>query len=163
MDEKIFDDWKNNSEAKEETNFLFIRSLKTKDSDHVDHIASKLHKEAFEKISCLECGHCCKTAKPQLDNEDVEEIANFLKLSTQDVRDKYLALDEEHEWTFNSLPCPFLDSGNVCKIYDSRPKVCKGFPHTNKPGFASRSHLFSYTPTICPATYWIVENMKKYF
>lgn len=159
--EEIIKKWEENSKENEESNFLFIRSLKMLDGKVVDKLAGQLHEEAFEKINCLDCGNCCKNSKPRLDDNDIHEIAKFKNLSVAELKKNYLELDEEQEWSFNSLPCPFLGLNNECQIYDSRPKDCREFPHTNKPGFASRSYSLSSNTTICPAVYFIVENLQK--
>ena len=160
MDE-IFADWKANSKHREETSFMYVRSLKMSDPEEVDYNVKKLHDEVFEKIDCLQCGNCCKTTKPLLKEDDIKEISKRIELSIEETKVKYLELDEDNDWTFNTLPCPFLGANNECQIYSSRPKDCREFPHTNKSGFASRSYQVSFNTTVCPATYYIVENLKR--
>ncbi|WP_374543034.1 YkgJ family cysteine cluster protein, partial [Flavobacterium sp.] len=48
-----------------------------------------------------------------------------------------------------------------CMIYDVRPKACREFPHTNRQKFHQISNLTLKNVAICPATYNIVEQMKK--
>jgi len=141
--------------------FLFIRSLKFKDEDKVDKLTKNLHDEAFSKIDCLKCGNCCKISKPLLTEEDIAAIANNKQVSTKEIKRKYLEMDEDNDWTFNSLPCPFLGEENVCEIYDSRPQDCREFPHTQKDSFASRSYQHSANTLSCPAVYYIVEKLKE--
>ncbi len=160
--EEILKDWRANAERKRDANFQYIRSLKMKSEKKVDRIAKELHKEAFEKINCLKCGNCCKVSKPVLKDSDIANIAEFLGMTIDQIEDKYLELDEEKDWTFNKLPCPFLNqTDNSCQIYSARPKDCRKFPHTHKSGFSSRSHLHSWNTQICPATYYVVEQIKK--
>jgi Fe-S-cluster containining protein len=161
--EKIFEDWRLNSKNKDVENYLFVRSLKMQDAKKVDKLSNQLHDEAFNKIDCLKCGNCCKVSKPVLDNKDIVNIAKHINKSVEQTKEIYLELDEDNDWTFNSLPCPFLGINNECGIYDSRPKDCREFPHTNKSGFASRSHQVRYNSIVCPATFYIVENLQKYF
>jgi len=150
-----------NATKNEDRNFLYLRSLKLKNPSKVDKIAKKLHEEAFNKIDCLKCGNCCKTSKPVLLDEDISRIAEFLKLPIEEIENKYLELDDDKDWTFNSLPCPFLANDNSCKIYTVRPKDCQEFPHTNKKGFSHRSYQHSWNTVVCPATYYIVTEMEK--
>ena len=49
--------------------------------------------------------------------------------------DQYLYKDEDNDWVFKQLPCPFLDHSNYCIIYEVRPKACKEYPHTNRKKF----------------------------
>lgn len=160
---KLLDEWKENSREREDENFLFLRSLKIKDELSVDNFSKQIHKETFDEIDCLQCGNCCKNSKPYLDDEDIQNISNYLSKSVQFIKDKYIEIDEENEWSFNALPCPFLESNNSCKIYEVRPKDCREFPHTNKPNFSSRSYQTSRITTICPAAFKIVERMKNEF
>lgn len=160
MDE-IFRNWKENSEQQEDSNFMFIRSLKMRDPEPVDKLAENLHEEVFNKINCLDCGNCCKTSKPTLEDSDIERISEHLNQSIEAVKENYLELDEDKDWTFNSLPCPFLEEDNKCQIYNSRPSACQEFPHTNKEGFATRSYQHSWNTIVCPAAYYIVDKMKR--
>ena len=162
MTEEILSKWKKNSEKDEERNFLFIRSLKMKDPNKVDSLAKNLHKKAFNKIDCLSCGNCCKVSRPLITEEDVQNLSEHLNISRTKMINDYLEKDEDNDWMFNSLPCPFLNQkDNKCKVYSSRPKDCQEFPHTNKNGFSSRSNMHSANSVTCPATYYIVEQMKE--
>jgi len=158
---EIIEDWKQNSEKRKEHNSQFIRSLKLKDPIKVDKLAKKVHEEAFNKIDCLQCGNCCKKSKPLLQEDDILNISKFLKMGVKKVKEKFMELDEDNDWTFNKLPCPFLSLNNECKIYLSRPQDCREFPHTKKSGFASRSYQHRSNSLLCPATYYIVEKMKN--
>lgn len=157
--EEILKDWEKNASKKEDRNFDYIRSLKMKDPDKVDELAKRLHEEAFSKIDCLKCGNCCKNSKPLLTQEDIAKIGENLQMTEKEVKTKYL--EEDKGWIMNSLPCPFLNTDNSCRIYSFRPKDCQEFPHTNKKGFSSRSYQHSLNTTICPASYYIVERMQK--
>lgn len=162
--EEIIKNWKLNGEKDQEVNFLFIQSLKGKDSDKVDRVAKQLHEEAFSKISCLKCGHCCRTVKPAVLEEDIKRIATFLNLTKAELEEQYLEKNEFGDWQINSLPCPFFnENDNKCNIYSVRPKDCSGYPHTDKKGFVSRSHMHSENTIECPAVFHIVEEMKKRF
>jgi len=161
MAEEIFKHWKKYAEKEEENNYRFIRSLKFKNQKKVDSLAENLHKKAFNKIDCLDCGNCCKTSKPLIEEDDIKEISEFLNISRNQVISDYLEKDSDGDWTINILPCPFLnEADNKCKIYSARPKDCREFPHTNKKGFASRSFMHSANTIECPAVYYIVEQMK---
>jgi len=160
--EEIIKNWKKNAEKDHEKNFLYIRSLKFKDYDEVDRIAKEVHDEAFEKIDCLKCGNCCRSLKPILLEEDIERISTYLNISNAEMVDTYLEKDTDGDWRVNTLPCPFFnEENNKCKIYPVRPKDCAEYPHTNKKGFASRSHSHSWNTIDCPAVFYIVEEMKN--
>ena len=160
MDE-IIKDWQENASTREDHNFMFLTSLKFKNPKKVERLVKDLHKEAFEKIDCLKCGNCCKTLKPTISKEDIKRISNHFNEDESIIKAKYLEKDKGGDWTFNKLPCPFLKEGNVCEIYQIRPKVCQEFPHTQKKGFTSRRFMHTSNTKVCPATYYIVERMQK--
>jgi hypothetical protein len=50
-----------------------------------------------------------------------------------DFVEKYLRVDEDHDYVLKSSPCAFLDSENYCSIYEARPKgVPRISPHQPK-------------------------------
>jgi len=77
------------------------------------------------------------------------------------VVEKYLEVDSDGDYVFRSSPCPFILPDNYCSIYDSRPKACREYPHTDR----KRMHqIFSITQkniSICPIVFNVVERIKK--
>ena len=45
--------------------------------------------------------------------------------------------------SLRTRPCPFL-RGNLCSIYEQRPKVCRGFPLTEAPSGEMTLGHYSY-------------------
>ena len=157
----IINDWKRNAERHDDRNFKFLRSLKMKSERAVDRAARRLHKEAFSIIDCLQCANCCKTVNPTLTTEDIARIAAHLGMDAAVFTEEYL-IDSEDRGLMEpkSLPCPFLAADNRCKIYEVRPASCAEYPHTDKPGFATRTHMHSGNALQCPAVFYIVEEMR---
>ena len=120
----------------------------------------ELHHEEFERTDCLECANCCKTTGPLFTKADIERISKFFRQKPQAFIDDYLRIDEENDYVFQSLPCPFLGADNYCSIYDVRPKACREFPHTDRKKFQQISNLTLKNVAICPAAFNIVEAMK---
>lgn len=50
---------------------------------------------------------------------------------------------------------------NLCSIYEVRPAECREYPHTNKPGFTTRTVRHASNALACPAVFWIVEQMRN--
>ena len=74
----------------------------------------------------------------------------------------YLAADEEDgSYNARQKPCPFLGDDNRCTIYDVRPTLCREYPHTDKEGFTFRTMGVANNALVCPAVFWIVEQMKQ--
>ena len=146
---------------KHNENKKYFEKLKKKVPKNSDYIMQELHENEFKKTNCLECANCCKTTGPLFTSADIERIAKFLKLKPQQFIAQYLRIDEEQDYVLQNVPCTFLDHENYCMIYDVRPKACREFPHTNRQKFHQISNLTLKNVAICPATYNIVEQMKK--
>jgi Fe-S-cluster containining protein len=157
----IINDWKQNAERHDARNFKFLRSLKMKNKRAVDKAAHRLHREAFSLIECLQCANCCKAVNPTFTTEDIGWIAARLGMDAAAFTKEHLFKSEDRGlWKPKSPPCPFLGPDNRCTIYDARPKSCAEYPHTDKPGFASRTHLHSGNALQCPAVFYIIEQMR---
>lgn len=144
---------------KEHTNFL--EKLKKKKPKKLDVLMQEAHQEVFSTIDCLQCANCCKTTGPLLIQKDIERIAKFLRLKPQQFINQYLKVDEDQDYVFQSMPCPFLGTDHYCAIYEVRPRACKEFPHTDRKKFYQINKLTLENVKICPAVYEILENVRK--
>lgn len=134
-----------------------IRKLIILDSKKVDKYFHSLHKKEFDKINCLECANCCKTLGPLLTDKDISRLSKHLKLKSSVFVEKYLRIDEDNDYVFKSMPCPFLQADNYCLVYDFRPKACKDYPHTDRKNILGILDICIKNTEICPA----VENIFK--
>jgi hypothetical protein len=159
--ETIVADWKANAQRHADRNFDFLRTLKMKSEGAVDRTAQQLHDKAFSIIDCTHCSNCCKTVSPQFTEEDIRRIAQHFKMTEADFKTTYLEPDEAGDLYLKSLPCAFLADDGRCTIYEIRPKDCADYPHTRKKAFASRTHLHAENTVVCPAVFWIVEQMRS--
>ena len=156
----IIADWKANAERHADRNFAFLRSLKMKNERAVDRAARELHDEAFSIIDCIQCANCCKTVSPLFLKDDIRRIAEHLGMTEADFNANYLRADEDGDLCLKTPPCPFLTEDGRCTIYQVRPKDCAEYPHTQKKGFATRTHLHAGNALACPAVFWIIEKMR---
>jgi len=109
-----------------------IKLLKKAKSKSLDDQFHRLHEEAFEHIDCLSCANCCKTTSPIFYDSDIDRVAKTLKMKRNSFVDAYLHKDVDGDYVLNETPCPFLGYDNKCIVYDSRPKACREYPHTNR-------------------------------
>lgn len=145
-----------------EENKKYFQRLKRRTPKRLDLLMQELHEEEFERTDCLDCGNCCKTTSPIFTEKDIERISKHLKMKVVDFISQYLERDSDDFMVLKSAPCTFLDErDNSCFIYDVRPKACAEYPHTNRKKFAQISDLTIANTAICPATYRIVEELKK--
>lgn len=151
------------AKAKQQQHKQFLNWLKKKKPKDLDVVAQNIHDDTFEKIDCLNCANCCKTTGPLFTERDIERIASHLKLKPGQFIDEYLHRDEDNDWVLNKLPCPFLASDNYCLIYNVRPKACAEFPHTDRRKLYQINNLTIKNTIICPATYEVVESLKKHY
>ena len=146
---------------KKSQNQRFFRKLKARPPRQLDTLMQELHHEEFRKTDCLECANCCKTTGPLFTGADIDRIAAHLRLKPGQFVERYLRVDEDGDTVLQQLPCPFLDAGNYCMIYDQRPKACREYPHTDRKKFHQITGLTLQNTAICPAAFRIVEELKK--
>lgn len=147
---------------KKKENLKYFKTLKKRTPRDLDYTMQELHDEEFAKTDCLTCGNCCKTTSPIFTEKDIQRIAKHLRMKESAFMKQYLHRDEDDFYVLNSAPCTFFDeSDNTCFIYDVRPKACSEYPHTNRKKFIQLGELTVKNTEICPATYNIMEALKK--
>ncbi len=150
-----------NARKKSSENKKFLEKLKAKKPKDLDIITNELHDEAFEQINCLECANCCRTTGPLLLNKDIDRLASELKLKPSIFTERYLRVDEDNDYVFKSMPCPFLGSDNYCHVYEARPNACREFPHTQQRNILQKLKITYHNTLICPAVVLVVEGLKE--
>ena len=147
--------------AEKEFYTKWIKKAKKANNRTLDEQFHQLHNEAFRKIDCLTCANCCKTTSPIFYQRDIERAAAALKLKPGIFIQTYLFMDEEGDFVLQNAPCPFLDNENYCSIYESRPKACSEYPHTNRKKMHQILDLTFRNTLVCPAVLEITEALKK--
>ena len=143
-------------------NQQYFAVLKKRTPKNLDYIMQELHDKEFEKTDCLTCGNCCKTTSPIFTEKDIERISKSLKMKVLNFTNQYLRRDEADFMVLKTTPSSFLDlQNNECTIYDVRPKACSEYPHTDRRKFIQIANLTIENTAICPATFNIVEALKK--
>ena len=139
----------------------FFDKLRKKKPKNLDKIVHELHDNVFQEIDCLDCANCCKSISPTLYDKDVERLAKHFKMKPSQFVDEYLYVDEEGDYVFKQTPCPFLLPDNYCMAYESRPKACREYPHTDRKRFYQILNLTLKNTEICPAVFDLVEKLKE--
>jgi Fe-S-cluster containining protein len=152
---------KEKARLKQKENRKYFDRLKSRAPRQLDTVMEELHEEVFGNIDCLQCANCCKTTSPLFTQRDIERIAGHLRMRPAQMVEKYLRIDEDGDYVLQSSPCTFLGDDNYCSIYEVRPLACQGYPHTNRKKFHQLLDITLKNTAICPATYEIVERMKK--
>lgn len=139
----------------------FFAKLKKKKPKNLDKVVHQLHDEVFQEIDCLDCANCCKSISPTLYDKDVERLARYFKIKSTQFIDEYLNIDEDGDYVFKQTPCPFLLPDNYCIVYESRPKACREYPHTDRKRFYQILNLTLKNTEVCPAVFDVVEKLKE--
>ena len=153
------DTWKTEARNKKKENKQFLD--KTRRIRGIEKKLPGLHDEAFEKINCLDCAGCCKTISPRFKHPDIHRISKYLGMKAGEMIDQYLRLDEDGDYVVKNSPCPFLDTGNYCKIYDVRPRDCERYPYTDSDDFFNYPGTTLLNTTTCPAVFHVLERLKE--
>ena len=137
----------------------FLGKLEKKTPKNLDNLFHVAHEKAFAKIDCLDCANCCKTTSPIFYDKDIERMAAHFRIKSAVFYDKYLKTDEEGDQVLKGSPCPFLLADNKCLAYDSRPKACREFPHTNRKRMHQILDITAKNTRLCPAAADIVNTL----
>lgn len=156
---EVLQKYLNTAKSKRKEYNKYFRKLKQRPPKDLDQQFQQQHEEAFEEINCLDCANCCKTTSPIFYDKDVERMAAHFKMKAADFFEQYLKIDEDGDQVLKSSPCPFLMEDNKCMAYDSRPKACREYPHTNRKRMHQILDLTAKNTRICPAVAKMVEKM----
>ena len=153
--------YKELAQQKHKSHQKFLAQLKKKPPKNLDNLTRAVHEEVFQEIDCTLCANCCKTLGPLWTEADIERVARHLHMRLTDFEATYLRVDEDDDKVFQTMPCPFLGSDNLCSIYEIRPKACKEFPHTDRKKIYQINHLTLKNTLYCPAAYEFVEKLRE--
>jgi len=126
-------------------------------------------------FECLQCGRCCSGPGQGyiwVTRPEIEIIADFLKISVTQLRQKYLRRVGLRTTIIENRvtrDCVFLQdkSGQrTCKIYPVRPNQCRSWPFWNE-NLAS-TNAWNRTAQKCPGinrgklySFQEIENIRK--
>ena len=82
-------------------------------------------------------------------------------MRSADFTETFLRVDEDGDYVFKSMPCPFLKTDHYCSVYESRPNACREYPHTQQKDIRQKLAITFQNTMICPGVAMIVERLKK--
>lgn len=139
---------------------LFIKQLGRKPPKNLDGLVQHLHSAVFEEVDCLSCANCCKSISPAVTDVDIDKLSKFLRKKPSQIVAEYFYLDSDGDYVFKSQPCPFILPDNYCLVYESRPKACRDYPHTDRRRFAQLLPISRLNVSVCPAVHEIFVRLK---
>lgn len=146
----------------EKANRELIKYLKKKPPRDLDEIVHVAHERAFKNIDCLTCANCCRSLGPRIRNKDIENLSKYLKIKPSGIVDSYLRIDEDGDYVFKQMPCPFLQTDNKCGVYDFRPRACREYPHTDRKKIQQILDLTLKNSYVCPAVIEILDDIRAW-
>ena len=146
--------------ATKESSWIKYLNKNKKKLEAADLKIHAMHERVSARTNCLECANCCRSLGPRITDKDVERMAKALRLKASVVTDKYLRIDEDGDLVFQTMPCPFLGDDNYCAIYESRPKACREYPHTDRKKFFQIYKLSVKNASTCPIVYEVMEEIQ---
>lgn len=124
-----------------------------------------LAEDVQRHIDCTTCGNCCRHSVVAVNKSEIETIAGYLRCEPAEVQKEYTLPDPDaparRVLRSTEAGCVFLD-GNLCMIYEARPKTCRDFPHVTR-GTRSLGGRFSSLcrwAHLCPIIYNALEAYK---
>lgn len=160
---KILDELELLAKTAEPSTKKLFRSLKKRRPKNLDKLVREAHEEVFEEIDCLECANCCKSLGPRITDVDIARLSKHLRMKPGKLIEQYFKIDEDGDYVFQNMPCPFLMLDNYCMVYESRPIACREYPHTDRKRFYQLLDITKKNVAVCPAVYEIVEKIKSEF
>lgn len=147
---------------KERQNLRFRSFLKNHaDDEELDRQFLALHNELFERYDCSQCANCCRAYSTVLEEDEISVISEFLGITAGSFRKKYLVQGEAGLEL--KAPCAFLQDDGRCGIESCKPKQCREYPYTDKPGRLFSLYGILTSAEHCPVVYEILDRLKKMY
>lgn len=145
-------------EKKRDENFRLRLELKRR--TYPERRLVRIAREIAEQIDCTACANCCRVATVKVNERDAEKLARALGVNRDRFLSEYTQQDEQEGRILNRGPsgCVFLQ-GNLCSVYEARPRTCVNFPHLARgPGSLwSRLWQMPDRACYCPIVYNSLE------
>ncbi|MFZ5967395.1 MAG: YkgJ family cysteine cluster protein [Bacillota bacterium] len=147
----------------ENENYSFRVYLKNHaDVDELDEQFLELHNELFSSYDCSKCRNCCKAYSASFEEDEIEPVATFLKMTEKDFIDQHIETTVDG-YEINIKPCCFLGADGECQIEACKPASCKDYPFTDKPERLFSLYSILDSAMICPVVFEMFERLKKIY
>ena len=124
-----------------------------------------LASQVQQQVDCTACANCCRHSIVSINKPEIQQIALHLRLTPEEVSHHYTVADPEAPalriLRSSGEGCVFLD-GNLCMIYEVRPKACRDFPHISvgTHSLGSRPSSQARWAALCPILFNALESYK---
>ena len=142
------------------------KRLRTHMKSHpvADRRLRRLAEDVENAVDCTECANCCRVATATLRDREIDTLAKFIGVTRKVFLRDYVEESEEEGIILKRTDkgCIFLE-GNLCGVYDARPKTCNDFPHLvrGEGSLLARMWHMPDRATYCPIAYNTLEAFKE--
>ena len=149
--------------AKVKENLAFRRYLSA--HHYTDRPFQILASEVQQHVDCTACANCCRHSVVSVNKAEIEKIAGHIGTTSEAIARLYTVTDPDAPalriLRNSGEGCVFLD-GNLCIIYESRPKTCRDFPHValGRHSLGSRQSSLARWAPLCPIIFNALEAYK---
>jgi len=137
----------------------FLKNLKANRKVPLDALFRDAHDASFALIDCMECGRCCTALGPRIRHDDISRLAGRARMKPGVYIDTRLRKDEDGDFVFKSMPCPYLGGDGGCFVYEDRPRSCRDYPHLNQGRQSNMLKVHIENLNYCPAVVLAVEKI----
>jgi Fe-S-cluster containining protein len=134
-----------------------------KSHNFVEKRLRRIAEQVEDTVDCTECANCCRVATATLRPREIDSIARHIGVSRSRFLKDYTEESEEEGLILkrNEKGCVFLE-GNLCGIYEVRPRTCEDFPHLarGEQSLLARMWHMPDRATYCPIAYNTLEAFK---
>lgn len=145
-------------------NNVLRKTLMAHSAQAVDEVVKNIASSVTQAIDCTTCANCCKTLHPDLQTQEINNLAKYLKIMPSQFESEYVSLPSATSTNchFKNKPCAFL-TNDKCTVYSLRPLSCADFPNLEKPNFKYRYKRIMDFYNMCPIIYNTVEQLKQHY
>lgn len=143
----------------QDENDRFQAFLREMDSVQLDKLVFTLSEAVSPKISCTNCGNCCKSLMVNIDEDEATRLSAHLGKTRAEFDEAYISKGESGRMVINAIPCHFLVE-NSCSVYEYRFAGCREFPAFHVPDFNKRLFTTYMHYDRCPIIFNVLETLK---
>ena len=124
-----------------------------------------LASEVQQHVDCTACANCCRHSVVPVSPPEIAQIARYLAATPETVAGLYTVPDPDapalRVLRGSQDGCVFLD-GNLCLVYEARPRACRDFPHigAGDHSLGARPSSLARWAALCPIIYNAIETYK---
>jgi len=149
--------------VKLEENLAFRRYLSAR--HYADKPFQILASEVQQHVDCTSCANCCRHSVVSVNRLEIEQIAESIGTTPEAAARLYTVRDPDAPGLRilrnSEEGCVFLD-GNLCMIYEARPKTCRDFPYVavGTHSLGGRQSSLARWAALCPIIFNALERYK---